>query len=59
MYVLLVHERHNLCFPLFIAGNDTQKLADHLSTCSALQLAVQQIPEYTNRWKNKERRAAT
>jgi hypothetical protein len=41
------------CFPVFITRVDTLKLHQLLSLYSALQLAVEHLPEYTDRWKIK------
>jgi len=41
------------CFPVFIARVDTSKPHQLPSTYSALQLAVEHLSEYTDRWKIK------
>ena len=40
-----------LCYPLFITGMDTQRPGQLLLTYSALHLAVEHMPEYTDNEK--------
>jgi hypothetical protein len=41
------------CFPLFVAGTDTQKPGPILLKQSALQLAIEHLSKLTDRWKIK------